>query len=86
MEQSINHRLLPDETQNSTPLAENVDEGEADLSPGDCELKGRLSKVKKEMFLEERELDMGLKGLWDKAKSGKSEYIIENEVLFRVTK
>ena len=32
-------------------------------------------------------MDIGLKGLWDKAKSGKSEeYIIKNERLFLVTK
>ena len=39
------------------------------------------------MFLEEQKLDIGLKGLWDKAKSNRSkEYVIENKVLFRVTK
>ena len=31
MEKSINHSLLPDEEQNSSPLAEIVDKGEADL-------------------------------------------------------
>ena len=87
MEKSINHSLLSKEEQNSSPLAEIVDEGEADLPPGDREFEVSLAKVNRETFLEEQKLDTGLKGLWDKAKSGKSEeYVIENEMLFRVTK
>ena len=63
MEQSFNHSLLPHKTQNSSPLAEIVDDRGADLPPGYCEFKGSLAKVNRETFLEEQKLGMELKGL-----------------------